>query len=643
MGYNINFDDLRNMYEKAISGASMWQGNFSNVMESLNGLVGDAGFCGNAADSIKEYLTNVHVFTMAAIEAMIAEFNAKIILYADGLYEIESDYYAKVNEDYLTSLAGKISDMITYATETHQIVKANADSVAYLVTTDVGSLESYTTSLETAKKTVTDFRDRIGTHDANYAGVNLENLKSLAKNTYDLVQKVHNAGTITIREVDYSEYFDLNGLQELIGQISSAFQYVETNADKIQASADHLTEIRVEINKAIEEQEKKDRITKGIILVGECVLGLVSVVVTCGTDAPFVVAAITGTIGGAVAFDSVAKGIEGVQDIYYGCTGDIETASINILRDTVFKGNQANYDISMMIVNGLYGFAGSMATITTLEHGAWGSAEQITAAELEAIKTVGNTGVDHVTNYFTEKSNMGDMGKFLTSTVAGFAGGKLVDGAGNMLKPGLSNFNSSHFYTHNPERSYNLSFLFEQTVSITDAKKPETISPVVKARATKHVRNRKYSVFGEMSEADGVRYRDWNYEKVYEISIHNPNANSMTLGKYFEGKIELGSYVARAKLTGDTYFSLGSQWDDIAWEYGLSDKEMFDLFNTRALDEAVMHGKTIRFSQDPSDWSGTALGDEWSYLQQKHGYRKLMEKGGYWYAIKYYRSDGNSI
>lgn len=28
MGYNINFDDLRNMYEKAISGASMWQGNF---------------------------------------------------------------------------------------------------------------------------------------------------------------------------------------------------------------------------------------------------------------------------------------------------------------------------------------------------------------------------------------------------------------------------------------------------------------------------------------------------------------------------------------------------------------------------------------------------------------------------------------
>ena len=144
----------------------------------------------------------------------------------------------------------------------------------------------------------------------------------------------------------------------------------------------------------------------------------------------------------------------------------------------------------------------------------------------------------------------------------------------------------------------------------------------------------KYSAFGEMSEADGVRYRDWNYQKIHEISIHNPNAGSMTLGKYFDGTIESGSYVARAELTGDTYFSLGTQWNDITKAYGLSDKEMFNLFNTRALDDAVMQGKTIRFSQNPLDWSGTALGDEWSYLQHNHGYRDLIEMGGYWYAIK---------
>ena len=49
-------------------------------------------------------------------------------------------------------------------------------------------------------------------------------------------------------------------------------------------------------------------------------------------------------------------------------------------------------------------------------------------------------------------------------------------------------------------------------------------------------------------------------------------------GKYFDGTIESGSYVVRVELTGDTYFSLGTQWNDIVQTYGLSDKEMFDLF-----------------------------------------------------------------
>ena len=142
----------------------------------------------------------------------------------------------------------------------------------------------------------------------------------------------------------------------------------------------------------------------------------------------------------------------------------------------------------------------------------------------------------------------------------------------------------------------------------------------------------KYSAFGEMSESDGVRYRAWNYEKIHKISIHNPNAGSMTLGKYFDGTIESGSYVARAELTGDTYFSLGTQWNDITKAYGLSDKEMFNLFNTRALDDAVRQGKSIRFSQNPLEWKGTALGDEWLYLQSKHGYTRLKKIGDYWYA-----------
>ena len=66
------------------------------------------------------------------------------------------------------------------------------------------------------------------------------------------------------------------------------------------------------------------------------------------------------------------------------------------------------------------------------------------------------------------------------------------------------------------------------------------------------------------------------------MSIHNPHSHSMTLGKYFDGTIESGSYVAKAEATGDTYFSLGTKWDDLENAYGLTDKDMFD-YSTKLL------------------------------------------------------------
>ena len=123
------------------------------------------------------------------------------------------------------------------------------------------------------------------------------------------------------------------------------------------------------------------------------------------------------------------------------------------------------------------------------------------------------------------------------------------------------------------------------------------------------------------------------------ISVKNPDSDSMTLGKYVHDGTGIPSpeaYTERAKATGDTYFDLGEMWEDIKDAYTLTDTDMFDLFNTSALDEAVASGKTIRFTHDPElpQYVGSALANEWKYLQSKHGYTDLNPRGEYWYAIR---------
>lgn len=136
------------------------------------------------------------------------------------------------------------------------------------------------------------------------------------------------------------------------------------------------------------------------------------------------------------------------------------------------------------------------------------------------------------------------------------------------------------------------------------------------------------------------------YDDIRIRSIHNPDSNEMTLGKYRPTVLPDGtedwtipgpdSYIVKA---GDTtYFNLGDDWNKITAEYGLDTKgvEMFKYFNVPALDDAVAQGKTIRFSHDPrlKIYENQAIDWEWTYLKEKHGYKRFKQIGDYWYAIK---------
>ena len=118
----------------------------------------------------------------------------------------------------------------------------------------------------------------------------------------------------------------------------------------------------------------------------------------------------------------------------------------------------------------------------------------------------------------------------------------------------------------------------------------------------------------------------------------------MTLGKYeptilADGTKDFsipgpGAYTQKAGNT--TYFSLGSEWDNITAKFKLDSagKDMFKLFNQPALDDAVNAGKSIRFSHNPTAYGDCVLKWEWDYLVNKHGFTELIEIGDFWYGIK---------
>lgn len=131
-----------------------------------------------------------------------------------------------------------------------------------------------------------------------------------------------------------------------------------------------------------------------------------------------------------------------------------------------------------------------------------------------------------------------------------------------------------------------------------------------------------------------------DYAAIKSRSVHNLDSDTLILGKY-RPTITNGvedwsipgpdSYVAIARTEHATYFDLGGEWGEITSNYNLTDDDMFKAFNIPVLDDAVSAGKTIKFTHDPRTQGGF-LQQEWEYLQETHGFKRLKEIDGVWHA-----------
>lgn len=141
---------------------------------------------------------------------------------------------------------------------------------------------------------------------------------------------------------------------------------------------------------------------------------------------------------------------------------------------------------------------------------------------------------------------------------------------------------------------------------------------------------------GDLSVDDYINYR--------LNSLHQTESDTMILGRYeptvrADGSVDYSvpgenSYNMVAQREGASYFDMGEDWDDLKATGKYDDDRLFEHFNAPALDEAEAAGKQFVFLQNPEKYSQKALGKEWQYLKEKHGYTRLKFIGGRWHAIK---------
>ncbi len=469
--YKIKYGSMDQFYSMVGTAVSNWYKDLEELSKCYNRIIEMDSFQSASAESVKSYLQEVHGVLLYAIQQVLSTYQAQLLLYKSGFYGIDSDIYSTIPEEVLTNVCNKLNKEVVSLCGISDSISGSINSVSDIIYLINPTKDNLQIALEGLKNELTNYRDCVDSYETNQ----YNSYKSTLQSALDALQ-------VTVNDYLYN---GTNIANYQMGAISSnpnmldLYQKVQVCAENTKQNSKAI-EDAAELQMAAYEQmqadyeaaceARKDEGIANIIMGGVTIVaGTLAIVCTAGMATPIVVtAAVSGSC--TIAY-GVSNTVEGAQDVYYGSVGDLDSAAINPIRDTVFVGNQGLYDawgsLSMTVaglcvpvgqaVNGMAGASTSMLAKTSIK---------VVAKEV-AKDTVMDYASESITNYAAQElalnktqstilnltlSTALDKGSdWLGDTVSGNKGASFTDGMSyedakryNAYWDGLENGSHNH-------------------------------------------------------------------------------------------------------------------------------------------------------------------------------------------------------
>ena len=338
MSYKIIFDDITSVQVESQKTMSAWGEAINNLNTAMTDFINNTNLQGQAISSMRTYLVEVHGTLLQTLVNLMNDYSTNLLLYKDGYYQIDSSNHAKLPGQVFTTLHSDLKSSRDNLKSEIELLNTTKDKISDLVSYSGSSHTSTVMNYNFLMNQVKNLDNSIIQYESNHASQDLVAFKELLSATKALIAE-HAGKTRTVGTYQSGDFAKLQSVQRFAIAYKQATKQMESRVERVQA-AQERDKARFEAL-AAEDRAKngwKD-LAIGVVTVA---IGALAIWATMGAATPLVVGAgLTAGIGTA-AYGASNAG-EGIHNIQLGNAGDAHTKSYNLIRDTLFMGNDKLY------------------------------------------------------------------------------------------------------------------------------------------------------------------------------------------------------------------------------------------------------------------------------------------------------------
>ena len=338
MSYKIKFDDITSVQVESQKTMNAWEEAIASLNKAMSDFINNQNLQGQAVSSMRRYLVEVHGTLLQTLVNLMNDYSTNLLLYKDGYYQIDSSNHAKLPGQVFTTLHSDLKSSRDNLKSEIELLNTTKDKISDLVSYSGSSHTSTVMNYNFLMNQVKNLDNSIIQYESNHASQDLVAFKELLSATKALIAE-HAGKTRTVGTYQSGDFAKLQSVQRFAMAYQQATKQMESRVERVQA-AQERDKARFEAL-AAEDRAKngwKD-LAIGVMTVAFSILAIVG---SMGFATPLVVGA--GLTAGLGSFAyGASNAAEGIHNIQLGNAGDAHTKSYNLIRDTLFMGNDKLY------------------------------------------------------------------------------------------------------------------------------------------------------------------------------------------------------------------------------------------------------------------------------------------------------------
>ena len=338
MSYKIKFDDITSVQVESQKTMNAWEEAIASLNKAMSDFINNQNLQGQAISSMRNYLVEVHGTLLQTLVNLMNDYSTNLLLYKDGYYQIDSSNHAKLPGQVFTRLHSDLKSSRDNLKSEIELLNTTKDKISDLVSYSGSSHTSTVMNYNFLMNQVKNLDNSIIQYESNHASQDLVAFKELLSATKALIAE-HAGKTRTVGTYQSGDFAKLQSVQRFAMAYQQATKQMESRVERVMA-AQERDKARFEAL-AAEDRAKngwKD-LAIGVVTVAFSILAIVG---SMGFATPLVVGAGLTAGLGSFAYGASNAG-EGIHNIQLGNAGDAHTKSYNLIRDTLFMGNDKLY------------------------------------------------------------------------------------------------------------------------------------------------------------------------------------------------------------------------------------------------------------------------------------------------------------